>query len=140
LAGFSLTNAQVILRADGQSDISGAPTSSAPTTLTATFHLSGAAIGYRDVIITPQNGPEVTLSQGFLVSNVSTCNFNVSYTNASVAASGATIDDVYVTPNPVSCAWNASTSAPWITIGQPHQNVGYWNQPITIAPNPDASQ
>ncbi len=138
-SGFSLANAQVVLRAAGLKDISGAPTSSSATMLTATFDLSGAGTGYQDVIITPQTGPEVTLPHAFFVNNVPACTFGISTSGLSVAAAGAMID-IYVTPNPAACAWTASTNASWITVGQPLQFISDWDQPITVAPNPTNNQ
>jgi hypothetical protein len=138
-AGINMTNAQVVLRADGQNNISGVPSSSSFTVLTATFNLSGAATGYRDVILVPQTGPEVTLAQGFLVNNVSTCSYGISPSTISVAAAGAATGFL-VFPNPAPCTWSATTDVSWITIGQPVQYPSEWDQPITVAPNPDSSQ
>ncbi len=66
-----LTGAQVVLRASGLPDIPGTnAASSTPSTLVATFDLTAATPGFRDIVITPVGLSSIVLPTEFIVTGV----------------------------------------------------------------------
>ena len=132
-----LSNAQVKLSKAGLPDIIGtATTNVSQIFLTTTFDLTGAPIGPRDIIVTPQNGPPVTYHGLFNVTATSSCAYEVSPLNPTVADAGGS-RDLVVTPKPSTCTWGASTSVPWITLPPASNSV---TQPYVVNANPDPNR
>jgi len=120
-----LSGAQVQLSATGMPAIPGTNTSSAsPGTLAATFNLTGAAPGNRDVVITPVGGSNIVLSGAFTILQApSSCSYTVAPLNPSFPAAGGA-GSIVVTSNVNTAQCNFSSTCGelaspvgWITPG-----------------------
>jgi hypothetical protein len=132
----SLTGAQVLLRASGAPDIFGASLSNpAGNTLAATFNLSDAPPGTRDVIVTPAGGSTITLAGGFSVLQSPACAYSVGPQSIHVPASGGS-GALVVTPSSPQCSWSASPSAGWIQLLAASADA----QPYSIGVNSSTTQ
>jgi len=118
-----LSGAQVQLSATGLPAIPGTNTSSeSPTTLSATFDLTGAAPGARNVVVTPVGSSPIVLYGGFTVLQTPACSYTVAPLNSSFPASGGG-GSIVVTSNvnAAQCNFHAfgsfPTNVPWIAPG-----------------------
>jgi hypothetical protein len=129
-----LNNAQVKLSRAGFPDIFGTGTSSSnPILLTTTFDLTGAPAGPRDIVVTPQAGAPVTYPTLFQIVAPPNCSYEVGVPANLIPASGGS-GDLVVTPRPSTCAWDASTSGPGITLLPKSNSV---TQPFIVDANPN---
>jgi hypothetical protein len=135
--GPILNGASVKLSAAGKPDIAGAGlTNPSPSVLNASFNLSGAAAGPRDVVITPFAGSPFVLAGVFNVLAPPQCTFTVGPQNPTFSAAGGP-GSLVVTPSASACNWSASTSTPWITLQSKSSSTV---QPYTVAANASSSQ
>ena len=113
-SGF-MNGAQVKLTAAGPPDILGTNvaflTSSA---LTASFGLSGATPGPRDLAITNPNGDAFVAPAAFSIGAPVSCSYSISPSSQSFASAGGSGNFV-VTASSAQCTWSASFNASWIT-------------------------
>jgi hypothetical protein len=135
--GPILNGAQVTLSATGRASIPGTGVSNpSPTVLDASFNLTGAAPGVRDVVVTPATGAPFVLAGAFTILAPPPCTFTVGPQNPSFSAAAGS-GSLVVTPSASNCAWSASTATPWIAL-QPKTNSTV--QPYTVAANTSGSQ
>jgi len=136
-----LSNAQVKLSKAGFPDILGtATTNSNPSFLSTTFDLTGAPVGPRDIVVTPQTGAPVTYHGLFSVAAPASCSYEVggpffedNFSRPLVFPASGASGDLVVTPRPSTCPWEASSSVPWITL-PPKSNAV--TQPYIVDANP----
>jgi len=120
-----LSGAQVALSGSGLPAILGTNVANpSAAALTATFDLTSAAPGPRDVVITPRSGASVTLGGAFtILPTATTCSYTVAPLNPSFPASGGG-GGIVVTSNPNTAQCNFSSpcgllASPvsWVTPG-----------------------
>ncbi len=117
----AVAGVQVKLAAQGEPDIVATNiVLLAASSLSATFNLTGAPIGPRDVVITPESGVPLTLSGAFTVGPAPACSYTVAPINPSFPASGGG-GVIVVTSNVNTAECNFQTpgsfptNVPWIT-------------------------
>ena len=82
----------------------------------------------------PPTSTPFTLSGAFNILAAPPCSYVVGPLNPTVPA-GAGSASVVVTPNPSSCAWDANTATPWITLLPKSPTT----QPYSVAANPNTA-
>ncbi len=73
----TLTGAHVSERGGFANILGTNPSNPAANALAATFNLTGAPVGARDVVITPASGPAITLAGGFSILQTPACGYSV---------------------------------------------------------------
>jgi streptogramin lyase len=123
----NLSGAQVKLSGAGLPNIPGTNIANpSMDILTATFDLTGAMPGPRDVVITPESGAPVTLNGAFTILPTPGCSYTVAPLNPSFPASGG-IGEIVVTSNVNTAACN------FHMLGSFPTNVD-WIIPVAVPP------
>jgi photosystem II stability/assembly factor-like uncharacterized protein len=140
-----LNGARVKLSYTGVPDIAATNTANPnPSVLTATFNLSGATPGPRDVVITAADNSVMTLYSAFTVIAGPACTYTVGPQSASFGVTGGT--GQIIVSAPAQCGWNFSSDSSWITFPAPvPHNITVPPTvnpvlPYSVAPNSNTSK
>jgi hypothetical protein len=141
--GSTSTNFSFTAQATGGSWLSIAPGSgTTPGTINLTFNTTGLAANTYNGAVTFTSGAAVNSPRSIPVTLVVTapapCSYSLNPTSSSILAAGGPMSFA-VTTNSSSCAWTASTAAPWITVNSPGSGTGTGTVNLSIAANPDTA-
>jgi hypothetical protein len=116
-------------------------TASSPVSwVTITSGASGTANGTVQYNVAPNGGPSRTTTltiatKSFTVTQTGGCSFSASANGANATAAGGTGSFV-VTASDQACPWQATSTAPWLTLTSPASGTGSTTVTYSVAANP----